>query len=69
MSGDKKQTKQNGNTMSKQHHLQAIDTWTQPRNLKPLPFWQALAVHLTLCLILTLPFMAALGILYAIIAP
>ena len=52
--------------MSKQDYIQELDTWTQPKNMKPLSFSQALAVHLILSMVLVVPFVIILAVIYCI---
>ena len=52
--------------MSKQDYLDELDTWTQPENMKPLTFWEALCVHLFLTMALSVPFVIFLAVIYCI---
>ena len=52
--------------MKRDDYIQELDTWTQPENMKPLTFTQALAVHLVLSMVLVVPFVIFLAVIYCI---
>jgi len=52
--------------MKRDDYIQELDTWTQPKNMKPLTFTQALAVHLILSMVLVVPFVIILAVIYCI---
>ena len=50
--------------MNRDDYLAELDTWTQPKNMKPLKFSQALVVHLVLSMIFVVPFVIFLAVIY-----
>ena len=52
--------------MKRDDYIQELDTWTQPENMRPLTFTQALAVHLVLSMVLVVPFVIILAVIYCI---